>query len=153
MDHLKDDERSRLEEVFRTHRSALIQFINARGAAGKAEDILLQIWRIAAAAGLDAATADLPFLYWTANDIIAGQFRKERRAENSAPDETPERLVFETLALLGPRAGKAFRRHRLDGMTCRDIALELGSTAHEIEHDLRKAYLAFARVTGRWQAN
>ena len=46
------------------------------------------------------------------------------------------------LEALGPRVASVFRRHRLDGVSQRDITIELGVSLSTVENDLRRAYRA-----------
>ncbi|MGQ2930296.1 MAG: sigma factor-like helix-turn-helix DNA-binding protein, partial [Sphingopyxis sp.] len=57
-----------------------------------------------------------------------------------------------TLAALGPRAERIFRRYRLDGAGQADIAAEWGISLSSVEKDLQKAYRAIAELKARFDA-
>src|SRR3546814_7319607 len=50
--------------------------------------------------------------------------------------------IFRFLNRLGPRTATAFRRHRVDGVAQKEIAVELGVSLSTVESDLRTAYRA-----------
>ncbi len=146
--------------MFLANRAALLRFVIARGAGDAAEDVLQDVWLKIAKAGSSAGpiAAPLPYLYRAANSVMIDRFRAQRQsaARESAWHEhredtvpTPERITagrqevagaLRALEQAGPRASLAFRRHRIDGVSQRDLAAELGVALSTVESDLRTAY-------------
>jgi len=72
-----------------------------------------------------------------------------------APAPGPERelaarqevaRVEQALAEIGPRPAAILRRHRIDGLTQREIAAEFGVSLSTVESDLRRAYAAILAI-------
>lgn len=59
------------------------------------------------------------------------------------------RMVAERLDSLGDRPAAIFRRHRVDGLSQRQVADEFGVSLSTVESDLRKAYREMARLKER----
>lgn len=165
-----------LEAVFLAHRDVLLRFLRARGGGEAAEDLLQELWvRIhgAGARGLGGPVAQpLSYLYRTADNLMRDRYRSQRQSAlrdkswtedhsatmpgvSDAPSGERVLIARERLRAavaviegLGPRAASIFRRHRIDGVTQRVIAAEMGVSVSTVESDLRTAYRALAELDG-----
>jgi RNA polymerase sigma-70 factor (ECF subfamily) len=166
---------SGLEAVFMENRAALLRFLRARGVAEGAEDLLQEMW-IKASAGASGPIADpLAYLYRTANNLMLDRRRAQLRAQRRDHDwhtagegelgisEAPageriliarEQLAAAEAALngLGERTEHVFRRFRIEGVSQREIADELGISLSAVEKHLQKAYRALIEVRRRFDA-
>ena len=166
---------SGLEAVFLHHRTALLRFLRARGAADGAEDLLQEMW-IKAAAGVTGPIADpVAYLYRAVNNLMLDKRRAEMRGQRRDQDwydvsggepgvsEAPsgERLLIArdqlaeadaALKALGERTDFVFRRYRIEGATQQAIADELGISLSAVEKHLQKAYRALVDLRRRLDA-
>ncbi|WP_230292378.1 RNA polymerase sigma factor [Croceicoccus sp. Ery5] len=152
---------SGLEAAYLQNRPALLRFLKARGAGEAAEDLLQEIWLRIRNAPAGPVPAPLPYLYRMANNAMIDRHRSlaqsARRdsdwAETQAEPEQPSpesgvaarQEVAQLLHLvdrLGPRTGAILRRHRIDGLSQREVAAEMGISISTVESDLRTAYRA-----------
>ena len=155
---------SGLNAVFMASRLQLLRFVRARGAGDEAEDIVQELWLKTSALQSGPIAEPLSYLYRMADNLLLDRRRAQQRrarreeaysgAEDSAwPSvlETPsverallavERLQFveAALAALGHRTATIFRRYRIDGVSQRDVAAELGLSLSAVEKHLQKAY-------------
>ena len=163
-------EASGLEGVFLANRARLLRFLLAHGAGDAAEDLLQQLWLKLSAAPPGPVAQPLSYLYRAANNLMLDRHRALRQAvlrdrhwsdaqllSATEPQGAPageraliarQQLAAATTALsaLGDRAATVFRRHRLDGVGQREIAVELGVSQSTVESDLRRAYAAMIAV-------
>jgi RNA polymerase sigma factor (sigma-70 family) len=163
-----DPSPSGLEEVFLAHRETLVRFLRARGAGDAAEDLVQEVWLKIAGSRSGPIAAPLAYLYRTADLLMIDRFRSMRQAGSrdrawsdtyagdppgvSAEPSAERRIaamqearsVLALLDSLGPRVATVFRRHRIDGVAQKALALELGVSLSTIEGDLRVAYRALA---------
>lgn len=152
-----------LEAVYLENRDKLLRFLRARGAGDAAEDVLQEVW-LKVARSTAPVSSPLAYLYRVADTLMIDRHRARRQAETRDRDwaeaegrsaidrsETPdgERVlaardeaarVDEALMTLGERAGRVFRRHRVDGLPQKDVAAEFGVSLSTVESDLRQAY-------------
>jgi RNA polymerase sigma factor (sigma-70 family) len=159
-----------LEAVFMRSRPALLRFLKARGAGEDGEDLLQELWMKASSAQTGPIAEPLSYLYRVANNLMLDRRRSEIRSarrdqdwSDSAMGTVPgvsdepsgervliarERLrrVQIALAALGERTETIFRRYRLDGVSQRDIAGELGISVSAVEKHLQKAYRALSDI-------
>jgi len=157
-----------LEEAYLAHRERLLRFLRARGGGEAAEDLLQELWLRLAAAPDPAAAAGLGYMMRAADRLMIDRYRSQRQAslrdkawaeaqpgmaDGVAPAPGPERelaarqevaRIERALADLGSRAAAILRRHRVDGLTQREIADEFSVSLSTVESDLRRAY---ARIT------
>jgi RNA polymerase sigma-70 factor (ECF subfamily) len=152
-----------LEAVFLAHRPQLLGFLRSHGAGEAAEDLLQELWLKVRDAHTGPIAQPLSYLYRAANNLILDRYRSERQATtrnrnwieasggsiaDRSDDPDSERVLIgretlgrvrTTLSALGTRTEHIFRRHRLDGISQRDVASELGVSLSTVESDLRKA--------------
>lgn len=161
---------SPLETAFLAQRPRLARFLAARGAGDEAEDLLQELWLRLAAAPDPTAAAAPAYMMRAADRLMIDRYRSKRQAamreaawaeaqpgiaDNVAPDPGPERSlaarqqvarVERVLAAARPRAAAAFRRHRIDGLSQRRIAEELGVSLSTVESDLRRVYARLVEI-------
>ncbi len=163
-----------LEAVLLANRPRLLRFLQAHGAGDAAEDLLQELWLKLSRTPTGPIANPLSYLYRAANNLMLDRHRSQRQARQrdqewveagdapapgvaqAPPGErgliAREQLVAVTaeLAALGDRAATIFRRHRLDGISQRDIAAELGISLSTVESDLRRAYRAMIDLQRRF---
>lgn len=150
-----------------------MRFLRARGAGDAAEDLLQELWLKTAVAKPGPVANPLAYLFRSADLLMIDRYRAARQAERRDRDWTEAnggtvpgvsdapsaerhmiardqaRLVAAALDALGPRAAAIFRRHRVDGLTQRQVAGEFGVSLSTVESDLRLAYRALAELKER----
>jgi RNA polymerase sigma-70 factor (ECF subfamily) len=166
-----DQTTTTLNAEFLRHRAMIARYLRARGAGESAEDLIQELWMKVAAMPADADVADpASYLFRMAHNLMLDRHRAERRRADrdqhyhmvsdltgSAHDPAPapdraliakQRLaeVDHILTSLGPRTDYIFRRHRVEEVPQRDIAVELGITLSAVEKHLQKAYRAVRAV-------
>ncbi len=153
-----------LEAVFLANRATLLRFLAAQGAGDAAEDLLQELWLKLSTVQTGPIAQPLSYLYRAANNLMLDRYRSNQQAGKrdqawtdatgaTVPGQSDEpsgeraliareqlRLAEAALAGLGDRAAAIFRRHRLDGIAQRDIAVEFGISLSTVESDLRRAY-------------
>jgi RNA polymerase sigma factor (sigma-70 family) len=154
-----------MKRAFLEHRPALLAFLIRMGAGDAAEDVLQDLWMHLPAddAGIRAPRS---YLFRMAHSLVIDRERSRRQATrrdavwlNATGPAIPERseapsadriiearqaavLAFDAVAREGERVARIFRRHRIDGLTQREVAAELGVSIGTVEGDLRRAYAA-----------
>jgi RNA polymerase sigma-70 factor (ECF subfamily) len=150
--------------VFDENRAKLVRYFVAHGAGNAAEDCVQELWVRISTAKTGPVGSPLGYLYRAATNLMIDRHRSDRqsrqrdhewselagRISDSASDEPgPEQqiasrqqldLVNKRLASMPPRVADILKRHRIDGLTQREIALEYGLSASTVESDLRHAY-------------
>ncbi|HEY1125676.1 MAG TPA: sigma-70 family RNA polymerase sigma factor [Sphingobium sp.] len=156
--------RQGLEAVLLANRTQLLRFLAAHGAGDAAEDLLQELWLRISDRPVGPVGNALSYLYRAANNLMIDRHRAERQArlrdqnwtetfagDEAAPDPSAEEVLISreewrrmnaTLAAVGERPAYCLRRFRLDGVSQRDIAAELGVSLSTVESDLRRAYAA-----------
>jgi RNA polymerase sigma factor (sigma-70 family) len=151
-----------LEAVFIEMRPALIRRAIAMGVAGDAEDVVQDVWLKTRAAEGPIANPHAYLLRMVYTAVLDRRRGVRRTAARDAawanpanlPDDAVHpadaerrliaaqtlRVVEARLAALGDPAAAIFRRHRIDGVTQRRIAEELGMGLSTVEKHLRRAY-------------
>jgi RNA polymerase sigma-70 factor (ECF subfamily) len=159
-----------LEAVFMLHRAALLRFLVARGGSVDAEDLLQELWVKAASASTGPIGEPVGYLYRMADNLMLDRRRSELRrarrdhqwtdasggatmgvsdqpsAEQALIARERLRTVDRALTGLGERTATIFRRYRIEGISQRDIAAELGVSVSAVEKHLQKAYHALLEV-------
>lgn len=163
--------------MFEANRRALNRFLAARGASPhEAEDILQEVFLKLGRSPTGPIAEPLAYLYRMADnlllDVRRSQDRRTAREKawaaarygNDESDDGPsaedqliarERLamVQETLARMPERTIFILRRFRLDDVSQREIAAELGVTVSAVEKHLQRAYRALAEAKARFDAD
>ena len=155
-----------LEAVFLNNRTALLRFLNARGGAEAAEDLLQELWFRAVRTSSEPIADPVAYLFRAAENLLRDRHRRlaaQRRGEGEwlkfrlassnqavqsisgedlmlARDQL--RTIEATLAALGERTNLIFRRFRIDGLTQKQIADEMGISLSAVEKHLQRAYRA-----------
>ena len=165
-----------LQAVLLERRGELLRFIAARGAAGEAEDILhdlfLKIERTVPGPIADPRA----YLYRMADNLLLDRRRSASRraireqawsgansgsltdrderpsAEQALIDREHLTVVGEVLSALPERTLAIFRRFRIDGVSQKQIAADLGISVSAVEKHLQRAYHALVAVRQRWDA-
>lgn len=161
-----------LEAAFLANRAALLRFVRARGAGEGAEDLLQDLWLKIAEAPAGPVGAPLSYLYRAADRLLIDRYRSARQsalreqawsalqADAAEMPGAERQLAAVQLAALvaalldglePPRVGAVFRRHRVDGLSQRQIAAEFGVSLSTVENDLRRAYRALAEFRSQFQ--
>jgi RNA polymerase sigma-70 factor (ECF subfamily) len=153
-----------LEAVFLENRLTLLRFLAARGAGADAEDLLQELWVKASAVDPGPIGNPTAYLYRMADNLMLDR-RRETQRRTRRDDEwndaassplagasdhpsaervliARERLrsVESALDALGDRTAQIFKRHRIEGVSQRDIASEVGISLSAVEKHLQKAY-------------
>ena len=152
---------SGLEAAYLDHRAELLRFLRARGAGEAAEDILQDIWLRIAKPRSGPVDNPKAYLFRTANMSMIDRYRSQTQAarreldwsetQPGGSEPSPENSVAasqevaKVLALvdrLGARTAAVLRRHRIDGLSQKQVADEMGVSLSTVERDLRTAYRA-----------
>lgn len=152
--------------MFLENREKLLRFVRSRGAGDAAEDLVQEVWLRISATAPGPIASPLSYLFRTADTLMIDRYRSVRQAEKrdrdwselhaggdgEASDQpSAERhvvarqdaaQVMAALENLGPRIAGVFRRHRVDGLSQRQVAEEFGISLSTLESDLRTAYRA-----------
>lgn len=161
---------SGLQAVFMENRGSLLRFVRARGAGADAEDILQDMWVKLAAIETGPIAEPLSYLYRIADNQLLDRHRangRRTRRETGWGEETAGSSIStehsliareglaaaeEALIGLGERTHSILMRYRVDGMSQKDIAAELGVSLSLVEKHLQRAYRALVAVRRRFQA-
>ena len=159
-----------LDAVLMANRPQMLRFVRARGGGDEAEDLLQELWLKASTIESGPIAEPLSYLYRMADNLLldrrrAQQRRARREEEYCGLDDSPApgisgvpsaermlvarerlRLVETQLAALGTRTASIFHRYRVDGISQRDIAAELGLSLSAVEKHLQKAYRALIDI-------
>ena len=160
-----------LRAIFLQHRALLRRFVLARGAQDP-EDLLQDLWMKIHSA--NAPVADpLGYIMRAAQNLIidrsraeAQRRRREERwsqvaieSEPGAFDWSSERTIIAreslqqaeaALARLPAKTKEIFYHYRLDGLSRKQIADELGISVSAVEKHLKKAYRHLLDVSRDW---
>ncbi|MBW6532543.1 RNA polymerase sigma factor [Sphingomonas sp. RRHST34] len=153
-----------LEAVYLDNRDRLVRFLVARGAGDAAEDLLHDLWIKVSARPNGPIDNPLSYLFRAADTLMIDRHRSRIKAQardhawseaSASEAATGERVVAarqevarvaQVLADLGTRRETVFRRARIDGVSQRQIAAELGVSLSTVEADLRVACRALAAL-------
>ncbi len=153
-------QRESLESLFLANRTKLGGFLLSLGAGDAAEDILQELWLRLSRIDGDSIEHPLPYLYRIAHNIHLDSRRGQARAAvrdqlwGISRDDVAEphdrtliareelRAVDDALDALGEPTASIFRRHRVAGVSQRQIASDYGLGLSTIERHLRRAYAA-----------
>ena len=164
---------SGLEGAFFENRDRLLRFVASRGGGDSTEDILQELWLKISSSNSGPVASPLSYLFRMADLLMIDRYRSARQAEKRdrewaevngaaalgvSDEPLPDRaiiarqhtqLVTQTLNALGQRPAAIFRRHRVDGISQRQVAEEFGVSLSTVESDLRAAYRALAGLKER----
>ena len=153
-----------IEQAYLANRTRLLRFLRARGAGDAAEDLVQELWLRLAAAPDPVAASGIGYMMRAADRLMIDRYRAERQGtlrdrawseaqpgltDNIAPAPDATRiiaarqhvaLIEQALTVVGDRAAAIFRRHRIEGVTQRQLADEFGVSLSTVESDLRRAY-------------
>lgn len=162
-----------LEAVYLAHRDRLARFLAAHGAGDAVEDLLQEMWLKLRTVPAGPVGSPLGYLHRMANNLMIDRHRAHRQSvrrdhewsevtgpANAGRSEEPSgerrliardilRRIEDALEDAGPRAAAIFRRHRVDGVSQREIAREMGVSLSTVESDLRRAYALIAEARRR----
>lgn len=165
-----DSETSGLLSIFEEQRDRLLRYLRAHGAGEQAEDLLQEIWIRAGTRSDGPIASPVNYLFRMATNLLIDARRAEMQARrrdqdwadsadriSGAADAEPPAdqrlasrqalaLVRARLAKLPDRARRIFVRHRIDGLTQREIVAETGLSRSTIENDLRSVYRLLDQV-------
>ena len=155
-----------LEAVYLERRDALARFLRARGAGDHAEDLVQELWLKLSSATATPIADPVGYLYRAANNLMISRHRSAGRSElrdeqfasvgpeenRSGEDALAARQEIERaearLRALGERVLQVFVLFRIEGITQRDIAQQMGISLSAVEKDLQRAYRAIADLKG-----
>lgn len=159
-----------LEAVLLANRPALLRFLTARGGGTDAEDLFQEMWiKLSTLAPSGPIAEPLAYLYKIADNMVHDRrraaMRRERRdhawtgltmgegALATAPQPSAERVLLgreelarldALIAGLGERTADVLRRYRVEGISQKLIAAQLGISLSAVEKHLQRAYRALA---------
>ena len=157
-----------LESVYLANRDKIVRFLVARGAGDAAEDLANDLWVKISTLSPGPIANPMSYLFRAADTLMIDRYRSRRQAERreqdwyelsgdgeASPEPAGERVigarqevakVATLLARLGARRETIFRRARIDGVSQRQIASELGVSLSTVEADLRIATRALIEL-------
>ena len=157
-----------LIHLFHANRDMILRYIRAHGLADTAEDLLQELWlKVERAPPVVEVTR--AYLMKMAHNLIIDEARaaKRQRARDHTwqdegaglldadPAPNAEQVVMirdalrrteQVLRQLGPKTERILRRHRIDGVSQKQLAVEEGLSLSSVEKHLQKAYRALASM-------
>ncbi|USU05591.1 RNA polymerase sigma factor [Sphingomonadaceae bacterium OTU29LAMAA1] len=153
-------------DLFHANRDMILRYMRAHGFADQADDLLQELW-LKIGRTPPVAEVSRAYLMKMAHNLIidearAAKRRKERdhmwqdgetglleadpapNAEQIAIVRDALRRAEEVLRQLGPKTERILRRHRIDGVSQKQIALDEALSLSSVEKHLQKAYRAIA---------
>ena len=162
--------------VFLERRGSLVRFFAARaGSAGAAEDLVQDLYvKLATREAATAAENPVAFIYRAATNLLLDRTRGEGRAAareaawrhtahrtlggEDVADEPPAdeaaasrqrlRQLVEAVAELPPQMQRAFRLHKLEGLSHADTARVMGLSVKSVEKHVSAALKALTARLG-----
>lgn len=162
-----------LEAVLIANRAALVRFFVSRTrSAGDAEEVVQEIYLRLSRAANAPISDPLSYLYRMGLNIVIDRNREQQRRSkrdeawteattsrigNSVVDESPSPLetlegrqhvqkVAAAIEALPPAAGRAFRLHKIDGLSHAQVAAELGISRSGVEKHISVAFRHLAKA-------
>lgn len=160
-----------LEAVYFERRDALLRFLRARGAGDQAEDLVQELWIRLSSVPHRPVADPVGYLYRAADNLMISRHRSTSRRERRDEEWGAAGGSFATmgeaavgarhaiekaeqrLRALGERAFRAFTLFRVDGVSQRAIADQLGVSLSSVEKDLQRAYRAIADLKEQYDAD
>lgn len=160
-----------IEAVYLANREKLVRFLRTRGAGDSAEDIFHELWLKIVGKPEGPIANPLAYLYRAADMLMIDRYRSQRQSDQrdqawsaaegeggAAKEPSIERTIAAKqearqvavlLAGLGSRRETVFRRARIEGVSHRQIAADLGISLSTVESDLRIACQALIDLKER----
>lgn len=153
-----------IEGVLLANRDRIVRFLRLRGAGDASEDLFQDLWMRLTERGTGPVADPLSYVMRAANNLMLDRYRSSRQRElrdaawgDAAAAQRPsveaslisrEQLqqVERAIAETGDRPARMFHRFRIDGLTQKEIAAEMGVSLSTVEADLRKVYAALIAV-------
>lgn len=166
----RSDSNQGVEAVLLAQKNRIVSFLAARGASEGAEDLFHDLWMRLSQRQDGPIANPLSYIMRAANNLMLDRYRSRRqeqlreqawgeeaityKASTEAVLISREQLeqVNQAIDKMGERAARIFRRFRVDGISQRDIAVELGVSLSTVEADLRKTYAALAALKRQFDA-
>ncbi|WP_338425357.1 RNA polymerase sigma factor [Sphingopyxis kveilinensis] len=160
-----------IEGVLLANRDRIVRFLEVRGAGDAAEDLFQDLWMRLTDRRIGPVADPLSYIMRAANNLMLDRYRSVRQRDlrdkawgETAATQSPSTeaslisreqlgLVEAAIAANGERAARIFRRFRVDGVTQRDIAGEMGVSLSTVEADLRKVYASLAVLRRQFDAS
>jgi RNA polymerase sigma-70 factor (ECF subfamily) len=165
---MADDAPSGLTALLEAHRAELLRFLAARtGSVAEAEDLAQELWLRAQRSPSGPIANGRAYLFRVANNLVLDQVRERARRSRrdqswhaseygepgvtgDAPDarsdieaDITEReeaaLLASAIANLPEGARRAFRLHKIDGLSHAEVAAELGISKSGVEKHIAVA--------------
>lgn len=159
-----------IEGVLLANRDRIVRFLMVRGAGDAAEDLFQDLWMRLTDRSTGPISDPLSYVMRAANNLMLDRYRSAQRSEirdkawgesAALPKPSVETLLISREQLLlveqaidatGERPAAIFRRFRIDGISQRDIAGEMGVSLSTVEADLRKVYAMLADLRRQFDA-
>jgi RNA polymerase sigma-70 factor (ECF subfamily) len=163
-----------LAALYAEHRKALLRFLTARvGNAAEAEDVLQEMWFKIGQTPSGPIANGRAYLYRVAQNLVLDRLRESRRragrerdwadialdqrAEGPEPRTAPEAetaiiarqdadQLARAIETLPPGAGRAFRLHKIEGLSHAETAMRLGISRSGVEKHMAVAMAQLRRA-------
>jgi RNA polymerase sigma-70 factor (ECF subfamily) len=160
-----------IEGVLLANRDRIVRFLQLRGAGDAAEDLFQDLWMRLTGRRTGPIADPLSYVMRAANNLMLDRYRSTQRsdlrdkawgeaaavprpsAETALISREQLMLTEQAIVATGERPALVFRRFRIDGISQREIAGEMGVSLSTVEADLRKVYAALALIRRQFDAN
>lgn len=171
---IADEHAGGLAALYLAYRSELLRFLVARtGSAAEAEDVLQEVWLRISAQRIGPVSHGRAYLYRVAQNLVLDRVRETRRRGARERDwsdialdqrsDAPEPIVAgraddaliqredagrlaTAIAALPPGAGRAFRLHKIEGLSHAETAAQLGISRKGVEKHMAVAMAHLRRA-------
>lgn len=159
-----------IEGVLLANRGRIVRFLRLRGAGDASEDLFQDLWMRLTERGTGPIADPLSYVMRAANNLMLDRYRSSRQRElrdaawgeiSAEPEPSAEASLISreqlqqaerTIAATGGRPARIFHRFRIDGLTQKEIASEMGVSLSTVEADLRKVYTALVALRRQFDA-
>ncbi|HYZ47960.1 MAG TPA: RNA polymerase sigma factor [Sphingomonas sp.] len=171
------DRPSGLSALFEAHRAELLRFLVARtGNRAEAEDLIQELWLRAERVPSGPVANGRAYMFRIANNLVLDQARERRRrierdnawhdhaygnggsgpeaadprpdAEQALAEREEAALLASAIANLPEGARRAFRLHKIDGLSHSEVAARLGISKSGVEKHIALAMRHLRRALG-----
>jgi len=160
-----------IEGVLLANRDRIVRFLQLRGAGDAAEDLFQDLWMRLTERRMGPIADPLSYVMRAANNLMLDRYRSTQRsdlrdkawgeaaavprpsAETALISREQLMLAEQAIVATGERPARIFRRFRIDGVSQREIAGEMGVSLSTVEADLRKVYAALVAIGRQFDAN